>query len=207
MTRTTRSTSAPINPRVRKLVVASARAHFFAHGFRTVTMDELAGELRMSKKTLYALFDSKTALVEAAIEDKLSEMDAELGQILSPRTDDFSQVLGQLLGCLQRQIAEIQPPLARDMRTAPELFARVEAGRRELIARHFGRFFAEGQQAGIVRGDLPAPLIVESLLAIVRGVMNPAKLAQLELTPQRGFSAILGIVLQGVLTDSAKAEA
>ena len=37
-------------------IVAGARRYFFAHGFRGVTMDDLAAELAMSKKTLYAHF-------------------------------------------------------------------------------------------------------------------------------------------------------
>ena len=40
----------------RTRIVAEARRHFFAHGFRGVTMDDLARELAMSKKTLYDAF-------------------------------------------------------------------------------------------------------------------------------------------------------
>ena len=42
-------------------IVAAARRYFLAHGFRGVTMDDLAAELGMSKKTLYAHFSSKAA--------------------------------------------------------------------------------------------------------------------------------------------------
>ncbi|PYK63066.1 MAG: hypothetical protein DME50_18215, partial [Verrucomicrobia bacterium] len=38
----------------RQRIVEAARAHFFSHGFRSVTMDDLAEELGISKKTLYA---------------------------------------------------------------------------------------------------------------------------------------------------------
>src|ERR1041384_4810709 len=43
----------------RQRIVAAARAHFFSHGFRSVTMDDLAAELGISKKTLYAHFPGK----------------------------------------------------------------------------------------------------------------------------------------------------
>src|SRR5687767_13934717 len=52
---------APLDhPAVQRLVTV-ARSHFFAHGIRSVTMDDLADELGMSKKTLYAWFPSKSA--------------------------------------------------------------------------------------------------------------------------------------------------
>ena len=61
----------PVESLTRQRIVGAARRHFFAHGFRTVTMDDIAEELGMSKKTLYAHFPSKTALVEAVLLDKL----------------------------------------------------------------------------------------------------------------------------------------
>ena len=42
-------------------ILAAARRLFFAHGFGRVTMDEIASELAMSKKTLYRHFASKEA--------------------------------------------------------------------------------------------------------------------------------------------------
>src|SRR6266702_2427720 len=43
----------------RQRIVEAARAHFFSHGFRRVTMDDLATELGISKKTLYVHFPDK----------------------------------------------------------------------------------------------------------------------------------------------------
>jgi AcrR family transcriptional regulator len=36
----------------RQLIVSAARAHFFSHGFGRVTIDDLAEEFGISKKTL-----------------------------------------------------------------------------------------------------------------------------------------------------------
>ena len=48
----------------RQQIVEAARAHFFSHGFRSVTMDDLAEELGISKKTLYAYFPGKIELLQ-----------------------------------------------------------------------------------------------------------------------------------------------
>ena len=57
-------------------IVEAAREHFFSHGFRSVTMDDLAEELAISKKTLYAHFPSKIALLEAVLADKFASVEA-----------------------------------------------------------------------------------------------------------------------------------
>jgi AcrR family transcriptional regulator len=43
----------------RQQIVDAARAHFFSHGFRGVTMDDLAEEIGVSRKTPQAYFPGK----------------------------------------------------------------------------------------------------------------------------------------------------
>nr|MDQ3625420.1 TetR/AcrR family transcriptional regulator [Verrucomicrobiota bacterium] len=115
---------------VEQRIVSEARRHFLAHGFRGVTMDDLAAELGMSKKTLYAHFASKGAVLAAVIEDKLRTVEADLHRITSERSSDFLAALRQLLACLRRHSEELQPPFLRDMaREAPHLFQLVQTRR------------------------------------------------------------------------------
>src|SRR5689334_7532618 len=82
-------------------IVAHARKHFFAHGFRGVTMEELARDLGMSKKTLYQSFSGKLELLHAVIADKAASIDADLERITSDRTLAFPVRLGRMLECFQ----------------------------------------------------------------------------------------------------------
>jgi len=188
----------------RDRIVARARAYFFAHGFRAVTMDDLAGELGMSKRTLYAHFRSKVALLEAVIADKFDGLNAALDR-LDHRPEHFAAALRELLTCLYRETDEVQPPFVRDVRReAPELFKFIQARRREVIQKHFGKMFAAGRRAGIIRADIPAAMMTEVLLAATDGIMNPPKMAELGLTPKAGFSAILSVVLEGVISEKGR---
>src|SRR5206468_1519151 len=96
-------------------IVAAARHHFFTHGFRGVTMDDLAAELGMSKKTLYACFPSKIALLEAVLLAKFRGIEEEMENITSGTSADFIAGLHELLACVQRQTEEIRPPFLRDI--------------------------------------------------------------------------------------------
>lgn len=192
------------NP-ARQRIVAAAREHFFAHGFRGVTMADLAGELGMSKKTLYAHFSSKLALVEAVLLDKFLALESELSRIGEECASDFQAGLHRLLACVQRHTQEIQPVFVRDIqREGPEVFAVVEGRRRELIRRVFGQLLEEGRREGRIRNDIPVAFLVEILLAAVQGIMNPARIAELGLTPTGGFTAILTVFLEGVLSPKGR---
>src|SRR6266487_848275 len=83
-------------------IVEVARAHFFSHGFRSVTMDDLAAELGISKKTLYAHFPGKIALLEAVLADKFVGVEAKLTEISLARPHDFPTALRELLANMQR---------------------------------------------------------------------------------------------------------
>ena len=185
----------------RQRIVDAARVHFFSHGFRSVTMDDLAEELGISKKTLYAHFPGKIELLEAVLADKFAGVEAKLKEATRAHPHDFPATLHALLANTQRELDEIKPPFVRDMRQkAPHVFKVVERRRAALIERFFGRLFIEGQRAGMVRKDVPARLIIEILLAMVQAIMNPAKMEELGMMPKEGFSGILKIVLEGALT-------
>ncbi len=98
----------------RQRIVEAARAHFFSHGFRSVTMDDLAEELAISKKTLYAHFPSKTALLEAVLAHKFADVEAKLEEITRAYPHDFPAALHELLANTQRELNEIKPPFVRD---------------------------------------------------------------------------------------------
>ena len=189
----------------RQRIVDAARTHFFSHGFRSVTMDDLAEELGVSKKTLYAYFPGKIDLLEAVLADKFAGVEATLKEVTRAQPHDFPATLHALLAGTQRELDEIKPPFVRDMRQkAPDVFKVVEHRRAALIGRHFGKLFVEGQRAGMVRKDVPAKLIIEILLAMVQAIMNPAKMEELGMMPKEGFAGILKIVLEGALTSRGR---
>lgn len=195
----------PTNQRLSNLapgqkVINAARRQFFTHGFRSVSMDDLAAELGMSKKTLYAHFPSKVALVQAVLREKFEEVEADLSRLGSAEAATVETALRNLLDCVQRHTAEIRPPFVRDIgRETPELFQVVEQRRRHVIRRHFGSLFERGRKAGVIRKDIPVHLIIEILLGAVQAIMNPPKLGELGLTLETGYSSIIRVILEGAM--------
>ena len=185
----------------RQRVVAGARKHFFALGFRHVTMDDLAAELGMSKKTLYAHFTSKTELVSAVMSDKIERLMKDLAAVVTGGGASFADSLHNLLATLQRHTEEVSPAFIRDVRRdAPEVFHLLEERRSALIEQHFGLLLREGRKMGMVRKDIPVKLIIAILVGATEAIMNPRRIMELGLTPRSGFMGIISVVLTGCLT-------
>jgi len=182
-------------------IVSQARRHFLTHGFRGVTMDDLAAELGMSKKTLYAHFASKSVLLEAVIEDKLRAADEELGRIAAGSAEDFPGALHQLLASVRHTAEELRPPFLRDLaRGTPDLFKTVQTRRRALLQRHFGKLLGEGRRAGMIRRDITIELMIECLIGTTDALMNPQKLTELGIPAKTSLSGIISMFLEGVVT-------
>jgi AcrR family transcriptional regulator len=189
-------------------IVTAARRHFFAHGFRGVTMDDLAEELGMSKKTLYASFPSKLDLLRTVLLDKFRSVEGDLDRVMSAASkDDVLATLHQLLACMQRHTEEIQPPFVRDIRReAPEIFQVVQSRRRDVIQRYFGKLFEDGRRSGIIRKDVSTRLMIEMFVGVTEAIMNPTKMAELGLTPTTGYISIIKVMLEGLLTEKGRSK-
>jgi AcrR family transcriptional regulator len=137
-----RQSSAP-SPATRARILSAARAHFFRHGFRNVTMDDLAAELAVSKKTLYAHFPSKDALLAAVLQSKYESIRRILREVTRQRMQHFPEALHALSRGVQGEMSELQPAFLRDMSKAPEIFQRLEQRRANLIREHFGQLFRQ----------------------------------------------------------------
>ena len=138
---------APLD-RTARQILRAAREQFLAHGFHGVTMADLAEGLGMSKKTIYAHFPSKTALLEAMLLEKFRGAEEELQAITLECSADFATGLHRLLACLQRHTEEIRPPFVRDIqREAPDLFqvVQVRFGKGRLEKGRRGRYHAVRQ--------------------------------------------------------------
>src|SRR5579871_3186133 len=75
----------------RRRIVIAARDRFMASGFSAVTMDDIARELGMSKKTLYEFFPGKMDLLRATMRLKNDDCERAFEAIAAENMDFFGR--------------------------------------------------------------------------------------------------------------------
>lgn len=96
----------------RRLIIDAAEKAFLAHGYGLTSMDMVAAEAGMSKKTLYELFPSKDVLFNAIITSRTTAM-AE-GAAVDVDTSSLERGLASLLTRISRYIlAEAEVEIVR----------------------------------------------------------------------------------------------
>jgi AcrR family transcriptional regulator len=188
-------------------IVQQARMHFFAHGYSQCTMDELAAELGMSKKTLYVHFPSKQALMTAVLDDFGREIRTSADALLGNRQLNFAEKLRGFAEGMVERLTQTNPRLLRDLqRFAPELYRRVADMRETNIPYVFGRFIEEGQLAGMVRTDVRTDFAVAFFLSAMNGLVQPAMMERLGLGPRDIAPRAIELFFGGLLTPGGRQE-
>lgn len=197
--------SSEIAPKMR--ILQQARAHFMAHGYCQCTMDDLARELGMSKKTLYAHYESKEAIMEDVLDGIFTEVRAAADALLADRRLGFTEKLHRFTDGMTKRFTSISPQLLRDLqRFAPHLYQHIEDLRHKNIPHIFGQLLQQGQAAGMVRPEINAAFAVEFWRPAIQSLMHPDALERLQLRPDQVFIQAITLFFGGLLTPAGRKE-
>ncbi|MGG7034437.1 MAG: TetR/AcrR family transcriptional regulator [Flavobacterium sp.] len=70
---------------MKEKIITKARDLFLKVGFKTVTMDDIAKEMGISKKTIYRFFENKEVLIESCTQVSRNEVYEAIDYILSKK--------------------------------------------------------------------------------------------------------------------------
>ena len=163
------SSSAEAEPANRRIIEA-ARRHLFTYGYNALTMDELAHELGMSKKTLYLHFPGKDAIISTIIEEIGRTIRQELEAVLNQTKLSFSQKLRAIVDIIVPRLSLISPAILRELqRYAPKIYDMLDELRQKNIPFVFGRLFRIGITEGALRPDIDPDFAAQFWLQAIVG--------------------------------------
>lgn len=82
-------------------VIEAARLLFYKYGFKKVSMDEIAREAGVTKKTIYSYFSSKDDLLKYFIQEEILNMKNIVEEIDKKNLDFFDTVSQSICGLLR----------------------------------------------------------------------------------------------------------
>ena len=185
-------------------IIDAASDRFMNAGFYKVTMDEIASDLRMSKKTVYKFFPSKETLLKAIVHTLMRRIEGEVHGIISSDRP-IEEKLTTLLEFVGKHMRRLSRPFMTDVqRFAPILWKEIEVFRRERVLNKLQQMFKQAKKEGVFREDLDPDLFFLVLNTTIQGIMNPQVLSQQPFSAEEAFKGIFRILYEGVLTDEAR---
>ncbi len=186
-------------------IVLAAKDRFVAAGFSVVTMDEIARDLGMSKKTLYQFFPGKLDLLLATTRQNAQACESELDAIAAEKLDFFERAR-KTFAHISRIYSRLSPAYMTDIRrNAPQVWAEIQTFRRERVGRQMHALLEQGIKQGVLRKDLDRDTLVRLYLTMTSALLNPeiSGWAQGEtITPV--FETFVHVYFEGLITESGR---
>lgn len=133
---------------------------FLKYGVKSVTMDDIAKELGISKKTLYLTFTDKKDVVMKSIEYSIKQQLWEMNRRNRPKTDN---AIDQLLKVSEELISwqqKVNPNVHFDLQKYyPEAWAKIKAFRQEHVFEQVRQNIIQGISEGVYRTDFNVDII------------------------------------------------
>lgn len=183
----------------------TARARLLAFGYSALTMDALARELGMSKRTLYRHFRSKDELIDSIIEEIGQAIRDRMDAVLADPKLDFTGKLCALVEVVGSNLALASPGMLHDLqRFAPQLYQKIDDLRQRNVPYVIGRLIRAGLAEGKVRPEIDPAFAVEFWLQAIRGLVHPAVLERTQLTPRQTLERAIHLFFGGLLSPAGR---
>lgn len=145
---------------------------FCKYGIKSVTMDDIATQLGVSKKTLYLHVSDKKELVRQTVDWHIGSVTQNCEIVFDKNVNPIDQLLG---------IIEVNRKWSSNMNTAlifdlqkyhPDAWVKVEKHKREFIYRHVYDNLVSGQEKGYYRKEIKPDIISKYYIGMIGVMMN-----------------------------------
>jgi len=192
------------NPSQRDMILEAGFARFRQHGIRRVTMDDIARELRISKKTIYRHFPDKKALVQACADSIVGRILPGV-QVAMAGPGSVRERMSGVLAVMAELPRLITPAFIADVRSDyPEVWAEIDR-RRQLVVAFYEKLFEEGRATGEVRPEIHPKVAQRVIFAVLNNVLIPEVMVMGEFSLAEAFATFATMLTRGVLSDAPPA--
>lgn len=189
----------PLEQKQDRILRASARL-FMAHGFKRVSMEEIARSAGVGKGTVYQLFPSKEDLMLRTVDFVSGQVETTIYGVLSAPGLSPIDKLHRFMETVMRFISQIQSDALRTLESDfPEACEKVNQARQRIIFQNLTALLREGKQAGLYDPALDEVLATHMVIGAINHLVQANVLMTLSSPPSQLFQSVLSLFLKGAL--------
>lgn len=136
-------------------IIRTAADMFLAYGFKSVTMDDIAQKMGISKKTIYTHFTTKTKLVEASTFFVLGTIEEGIEKIREQKLDAIQELLEIKRFVLHHLKDEKSSPHFQLSKYYPRIFIELNENHLQTIHTCVKENLEKGIRGGVYRPAIP----------------------------------------------------
>lgn len=188
----------------RQRILEKALEKFKTLGYAKTTMDEIAAELGMSKKTLYKYFATKLDLIEAVTEAMLKHIDERCDAVLASPASAIEKLAGVLRVIAEQQRVATKVMMGSVRDHLPHIWKRIEAFRRDRKKKNMNAVIEQGVREGSFRQGLDHEMFDNFFAGAINEGINPDVLIHAQYSMDDAFLGLIDIFMNGILTTDGR---
>jgi len=177
---------------------------FFRFGIKSMTMDEIARQLGISKKTLYQFVENKNDLVVKVMQMKLKEEKECIYQLYNTGGNPIDELM-EITQFVRTNMKEIHPSVLFDLK-------KYHADAWQLMSEHKETFIyssimhnlKEGVKGGLYRDNLVPEIIAKLYLGMVNVVIDKANFPDMDYSQAELHEQMIRYHIRGIASEKGR---
>lgn len=181
-------------------IVVKSHNLFMKYGIKSVSMDDIARELGMSKKTIYQYVKDKNELVNKMFEFEKGCMQEKFELLQSEQINAIDQIF-EADKMFVSIMKEHNPAAFYDLRKYyPTVHTKMVAVRRSRITEFMMQNIEKGKIEGLFRKELDASIMAKLYILRIEGIMDGDILTLQEFTSPKWIKEHMAYHVRGIST-------
>lgn len=158
---------------IKEKIAENSAKLFMRYGVRSISMDDIANKLGMSKKTIYQHFKDKDELVEAAIKWDVDFDQRECMSCLQHSKNAIDEVFA-IMAMMASQMVDVNPLILFEMQKFfPAAFVHFQRHKDDFILNSVTINLKRGIAEGLYREDINVEVLAKFRVESIMMLFNP----------------------------------
>ncbi len=177
-------------------------AHVFSRGNLKFTMDKIASELKISKKTIYKHFPTKHDLLDAIMFPRINFIKNQIAEIINSNKNFvekcylISEVLINSLQFADKLVSELAA-------MGDEWWNKIDKIRMRILNKNIKILLTEGIKEGYII-DRDVVILSKIYISAITSVINPTFSSKVKTSPGKLIEITLEVLFQGLFTEKGR---
>lgn len=182
-------------------ILSKSKELFFKLGVKSITMDDLARELGISKKTLYKYFDNKSDLVNAVLVQHFNDEKCLVENVTNTAENAIEEIM-MIAKNGMKQFRKLHPSSIYDLKKYyPKAWQIIEQFKSEYIHKSIISNITRGKEQGLYREHIHADVIAKLYANSIDLLVNPSSFPATEYNFAELYKEFLIYHLHGIVTE------
>ena len=185
-------------------ILEQVRRLYYRYGIKSVTMDDVAKHLSISKKTLYEYFTDKEDLVRNIVMLDYKNRHNFFQEIKNKNLNAIEELF-EVYRMINTMFRDYNASMEYDIhKYYPELFSQVRELRRKKMYDTMYSNMNKGKKEGLYRKELNSKIIARLLVFKVENMFDNDIFSMEELASVKVFNEVFVYHLQGILNENGR---